>query len=151
MEEKFAILSKKLAITVGVVVFTIFAMFLYYWLFYKPQIEEEKVFYCGVSDSQFLNQSKQLGKSLFTNNCAACHNKNMKDNLTGPALEDWKTFIKSENDMWVFLKDKKSYFKTHKNKAHLKQIKQYGMDCVNFPNLTLDDVKNIISYINAIY
>jgi mono/diheme cytochrome c family protein len=26
------------------------------------------------------------GKELFTANCASCHNKNMKDKLTGPAL-----------------------------------------------------------------
>ena len=26
------------------------------------------------------------GNTLFKNNCASCHNKNMKDDLTGPAL-----------------------------------------------------------------
>ena len=30
--------------------------------------------------------TKEAGKDLFVANCAACHNKNMKDNLTGPAL-----------------------------------------------------------------
>ena len=74
----------------------------------------------------------------------------MKERLTGPALENWNIHIKDPNSMWLFLKDKKSYFKTHKNKKHLKQRKAYGMDCVNFPNLTFDDVQNIISYIDRI-
>ncbi len=28
----------------------------------------------------------EVGKNLFKNNCAACHNKSMKDDMTGPAL-----------------------------------------------------------------
>ncbi|MBI5914780.1 MAG: cytochrome c, partial [Bacteroidetes bacterium] len=38
----------------------------------------------------------EAGKVLFKNNCASCHNKNMKDKLTGPALgglqERWAAF-----------------------------------------------------------
>ncbi|HRW76688.1 MAG TPA: cytochrome c, partial [Saprospiraceae bacterium] len=30
--------------------------------------------------------SVDAGKQLFKANCAQCHNRNMKDNLTGPAL-----------------------------------------------------------------
>ena len=30
----------------------------------------------------------KAGKTLFQNNCASCHNKNMKSDLTGPALGD---------------------------------------------------------------
>ena len=33
------------------------------------------------------------GKTLFANNCGSCHNKNMKDKMTGPplgkAVENW--------------------------------------------------------------
>ena len=33
-----------------------------------------------------LSPTAQKGKDLFKNNCAACHNRDMQSNLTGPAL-----------------------------------------------------------------
>jgi hypothetical protein len=40
------------------------------------------------------------GKTLFKNQCASCHNKNMKDKLTGPALggvqERWAAYPKED-------------------------------------------------------
>ena len=40
-------------------------------------------------------QSIDQGKALFKANCAQCHNRNMKDDLTGPALggvqERWES------------------------------------------------------------
>ena len=45
------------------------------------------------------------GKTLFVANCAACHNKNMKDNLTGPALggmeERWSGFPRKDLYAWI--------------------------------------------------
>ena len=42
----------------------------------------------------------EAGKTLFKNNCASCHNKNMKDKLTGPALggtqERWAAYPKED-------------------------------------------------------
>ena len=34
----------------------------------------------------FAEATPEAGKSLFKANCAQCHAKNMKSNLTGPAL-----------------------------------------------------------------
>ena len=33
-----------------------------------------------------LREEISLGSVLFKNQCASCHNKNMRDDLTGPAL-----------------------------------------------------------------
>ncbi len=45
------------------------------------------------------------GQSLFLDNCSACHNNNMKDDMTGPALGDvqkrWKKFPKEDLYSWV--------------------------------------------------
>ena len=47
----------------------------------------------------------EAGKALFKNNCASCHNKNMKDKLTGPALaglqERWSAFPESDLYSWI--------------------------------------------------
>ena len=36
------------------------------------------------------------GKTLFKDNCASCHNKNMKDDMTGPALGGAKEAIRKK-------------------------------------------------------
>ena len=45
------------------------------------------------------------GKELFRLNCAACHNRNMKDDLTGPALagvEDrWADYPSEDLYQWI--------------------------------------------------
>ncbi|PHN04394.1 c-type cytochrome [Flavilitoribacter nigricans] len=47
------------------------------------------------------------GKMLFTSLCASCHNRNMKDPLTGPALggirEKWSDY--PESDLYDFIRD----------------------------------------------
>lgn len=60
--------------------------------------------FCGtspvVSSPEF-----QRGKELFAANCASCHNKNMKDKLTGPALggteERWADFPRKDLYEWI--------------------------------------------------
>ncbi len=45
------------------------------------------------------------GKTLFRNYCASCHNKNMKDDLTGPALggveERWADYPPEDLYRWI--------------------------------------------------
>ncbi|MFK8102379.1 MAG: c-type cytochrome [Saprospiraceae bacterium] len=57
----------------------------------------------GKTDS--LGLSMELGRQLFNSNCAACHNKNVKDNLTGPALGGstvrWAIFPKTDLYNWI--------------------------------------------------
>jgi mono/diheme cytochrome c family protein len=64
---------------------------------------EEKPF-CGTMPAS-SSPEFQRGKELFVANCASCHNKNMKDNLTGPALggaEDrWAAFPRKDLYEWI--------------------------------------------------
>src|SRR5688572_14846804 len=58
--------------------------------------------FVGVSRAE---PSIETGKTIFSNQCASCHNKNMKDDLTGPALagvEDrWSAYGKDELYNWI--------------------------------------------------
>ena len=74
----------------------------------------------------------------------------MKDKLTGPALQDWRNYLKDENEMLLFLHNSKVYLRS--NKRLRKKLKEFeGAECTAFPNLNLDDIKTIIGYIDEIY
>ena len=63
------------------------------------------VFACTVQSALFAAPTVEEGKNLFIANCASCHNKNMKDNLTGPALggteERWAAFPREDLYKWI--------------------------------------------------
>jgi hypothetical protein len=150
MEEQYAIISKKIALVIGLMACLIFFTVLFISLKKTEECGTQPL-YCGNSSSIInVNSDTYKGKTLFINNCAQCHNKNMKDPLTGPPLHNWREYFKDETEMWIFLKDNKAYLKTTKNKK-LKQLHQgyQGIHCLNFPNLTLLDVQNITLYIRG--
>ena len=63
------------------------------------------IFTLSLGTSSFAQDDLSAGKSLFKNNCASCHNKNMKDNLTGPALGGyetrWADYSQEELYQWI--------------------------------------------------
>ncbi len=90
------------------------------------------------------------GKSLFGANCAACHNKNMKDDLTGPALsgvEDrWADFPRE--DLYKWIRNSQAMV----SEGHPRAVELWNtwkptlMN--NFPGLTDEQIESIILYIN---
>ena len=148
METKYAILAKKIALCTGVLTFVLFLWILKTFL-QEPQYVQQLG--CGNSDSlPVLTDNASKGKMLFINNCATCHNKNMKDRLTGPALGDWRNYLKDENEMLLLLHNSKAYLK--KDKQLRKKLKEFeGTECTTFPNLNLKDIKAIIAYIDEKY
>lgn len=58
-----------------------------------------------VVDSSTNPELNNHGKALFKTYCASCHNRNMKDDMTGPALagvEDrWKDYPKEDLYEWI--------------------------------------------------
>ncbi len=145
METKYAILAKRMALWSGVLAFVLFLWILKTFL-QKPIYEQQLG--CGTNDSlPILTDNVSKGKMLFNNNCATCHNKNMRDKLTGPGLDDWHSYLKDENEMLLFLHNSKAYLK--ENKLLRKKLKEFeGTECTAFPNLNLEDVKAIIAYID---
>jgi len=93
-----------------------------------------------------------LGKELFKANCASCHNKNMKDDLTGPALggvqERWagreKILYSWIRNSQIVVASGDAYSVGLYNKWNKSVM-------TNFPNLKDDDIANILEYIDGTY
>lgn len=93
------------------------------------------------------------GKNLFIANCAACHNKNMKDNLTGPALggmEDrWAAYPRK--DLYAWIRNSQALIATGHPYANELWGKWKPVLMNNFPGLTDDQIESIVLYVNDQY
>ncbi len=93
------------------------------------------------------------GKTLFRNYCASCHNKNMKDNLTGPALggveERWAEYPRE--DLYRWIRNSQAMI----NEGHPRAVELWNewqpTIMNNFLNLTDQEMENLIAYINFEY
>ncbi|MGK0364503.1 MAG: cytochrome c2 [Saprospiraceae bacterium] len=90
------------------------------------------------------------GKTSFKNYCASCHNKNMKDDMTGPALagleERWADYPREDLYDWI-RNSSKMIADGHPRATELwAQWKPNAMTA--FPNLTDAQIENVIAYIN---
>ena len=90
------------------------------------------------------------GKNLFQNNCAACHNKNMKDNLTGPALggveERWAAYPRK--DLYSWIRGSKAMVDAGHPRATELWAKWKPTIMNNFPGLTDEQIESLLLYIN---
>jgi cytochrome c2 len=93
------------------------------------------------------------GKTLFRNYCATCHNKNMKDNLTGPALggtqERWADYPKE--DLYRWIRNSQAMI----NEGHPRAVELWNewkpTVMSNFLNLTDAQIDNILAYVDDVY
>jgi len=94
-----------------------------------------------------------VGKTLFKNNCAQCHSKNMKVAATGPALglveERWADYPRE--DLYAWIRNSQAQIKI----GHPKAVELWGTwkptVMQAFPNLTDDDIESILLYVNGMY
>jgi len=95
----------------------------------------------------------EAGKTLFRNQCATCHNRDMKSNLTGPALggveERWAAY--PQEDLYTWIRNSQAMISAgHPRAVELwNQWKPTVMS--NFLNLTDDEIANLLAYINCTY
>ena len=98
------------------------------------------------------NPKVLLGKKLFRNNCASCHNKNMKDKMTGPALggveERWSDFPKE--DLYSFIRNNRALYAEGHPRAKL-LIDEWKHMMNAFPNLKDDEIEAILTYVDDAY
>ena len=87
------------------------------------------------------------GKTLFKNNCASCHNKDMKSKLTGPALGGVQDRWDNEADLYAWIRNSQSMINTHPRGKEL-WAEWAPTAMTSFPNLTDEDISNILGYIN---
>ncbi len=88
------------------------------------------------------------GKALFKINCASCHNKNMTDDMTGPALRGvtkrWDDHPKA--DLYSWIKNSTALIV----KGHPQAVavgKKYEGDMNKFPNLSDEEIELLLKYI----
>lgn len=93
--------------------------------------------------------TKEEGKTLFVANCAACHAKNMKDNLTGPALsgveERWSAYPPS--DLYKWIRGSQAMISAGHPRAVELWNKWKPTVMNNFPGLTDDQIQSLLLYI----
>ena len=93
------------------------------------------------------------GNTLFKNNCASCHNKNMKDDLTGPALggveERWADY--PQEDLYSWIRNSQALIATGHPRAN-ELFNDWGKSVMNsFTQLSDDQIANILAYIDVKY
>lgn len=93
------------------------------------------------------------GKATFKTYCAQCHNRNMKDDLTGPALgaveERWADY--DQADLYSWIRNSQALIQ----EGHPRAVEVYNawnkVPMNAFPNLTDVEIDNILAYINCTY
>jgi mono/diheme cytochrome c family protein len=97
--------------------------------------------------------SAQDGKALFKNNCASCHNKNMKADMTGPALggveERWADYPKE--DLYSWIRNSAGLIAEDHPRAN-QLFNDWNKANMNaFPNLKNEDIDAVLAYIQEVY
>ncbi len=96
--------------------------------------------------------SKEDGKALFKQYCAQCHNKNMKDKLTGPALgaveERWEG---REELLYAWIRNSQEVIASGDPYA-VALYNEYQKSVMNpFTFLEDDQIESILIYVNCMY
>jgi cytochrome c2 len=95
--------------------------------------------------------SIEAGKTLFKNNCASCHNKNMKDKMTGPALGGvearWSTYPKE--DLYKWIRNSQSMIAAGHPRA-TEVWNEWKSIMTAFPSLSNEDIDGLLLYIDGV-
>jgi cytochrome c2 len=93
------------------------------------------------------------GKDLFRNNCAACHNKDMKSKMTGPPLggvqERWAEF--PEEDLYTWIRNSQAMVDAGHPRA-VEVYEEYNkVAMLSYPGFSDEDIKNVLAYVDEVY
>lgn len=93
----------------------------------------------------------KAGKKLFRSNCATCHNRNMKDRMTGPALtgteERWADYPRE--DLYAWIRNSQLLASSGHPRA-LKLMQEYdGKVMTAFPQLKDEEIEKILYYVEV--
>jgi hypothetical protein len=83
------------------------------------------------------------GRSLFSQYCASCHAVNKT--LVGPALSA-RVQVRSIDWIYVFLTNRAEIGKDTSNG---RLVREFQLECYQFPNLKIDEVTSIVEYIKS--
>ncbi|MBI1225656.1 MAG: c-type cytochrome [Bacteroidetes bacterium] len=91
----------------------------------------------------------EAGKALFKNNCASCHNKNMKDKLTGPALGGAQERWGDDEALYKWIRNSQAEIASGHPRAVAIWNEFKPTVMTSFPSLSDGDIANILAYINC--
>lgn len=149
---KFNFLSALINL-ISLVFFVVLTSFTY--LIFTPSPEKialpEKKAFCGVVLDN-LTSDLADGKTLFRKNCATCHNRNMVNDLTGPALgkslEAWSGYPKE--DLYAFIRNSQQMIKDGHPRA-IQSWEDWKPSIMNsFENLQDQEIEAILEYVTMI-
>ncbi len=119
-------------------------------------IENSYEYQCGTIGYNFpLTEENvellKVGKTTFKNYCASCHNKNMKDDMTGPALggveERWADYPREDLYSWI---RNSQQLVSEKHPRAISLVKEWDNIVMSpFPNLTDEEIEGVLLYIEA--
>lgn len=85
------------------------------------------------------------GRIIYINNCASCHNRNLK--LVGPALTNELLNSKTNDWLYSYFTDRKHLFQ---DSAYLKRKNEFaGIDCVELPTMPKQIIDQLICYLRG--
>ena len=109
------------------------------------------IFVFGLSTSAYSAGDPAVGQTIFANQCGSCHNRNMKDNLTGPALGGVQGRWENEADLYAWIRNSQAMIaQGHPRAVELwNQWKPTVMN--NLTGLTDDEIAGLLAYIDGVY
>ena len=105
------------------------------------------VVYLDDGREPYVQNSSADGAALFKNNCASCHNKNMKSRLTGPALGGVTDRWESDELLYAFIRNSQKVI-VSKDEYAVALFNEYDKSVMtSFPELTDEEIEAILDYV----
>jgi cytochrome c2 len=144
-------LVRDLILLTSLLVFSIFALLINLSFFSETSTAEPGEQQTILKEKPLKPTKNQLGKQLFKANCAACHNRNMKDDLIGPALggvvERWEN---NDASIYDFIRHSQAVI-VGGNKYAKDLFKKWNIEMPPFSNFKDTEIDAILNYIEEIH
>ena len=99
----------------------------------------------------FSVQAQSDGATLFKNNCAQCHNKNMKSKSTGPALGGVQERWEDQGLLYDWIRNSQAVIASGDEYA-VSLFNKYNKSVMtSFPQLTDEDIDALLAYVDEKY
>lgn len=112
--------------------------------------KEKELFFCGTSylSSTSPTVDAIIGKDLFRNYCASCHDISMSRDMTGPALKGvFERFSRDTFKLYAYIKNPQNFIDTTRDQRLINLHENSLFIKPEFPNLSLNELKSIIAFI----